>query len=1056
MRSILFFILSVISISLYSQSIVVNPAGAPESALGARDLTFEVLMDGSECTEISNFTFKDNPQAQFPNANRSWGYFEKGTSDFPFESGILLTSGYAQNANGPSGGVVSDGAYSWTGDPDIEYLMNLTTNFHVDSWNATIFEFDFVPLGNEISFNYIFASEEYDPLYACSDYNDAFAFIISGPGITADPGLTGKNIALLPNGDYVTINNVNNQYCGDDTYYVNGPFQAIEHYGRTVPLTAYSEVEAGATYHIKLVVADASDTQFDSAVFLEAGSFDLGGTMVDLSGAELGDDELLCDLTEYTMMVNVNAPDVVYEWYLDGNLIPGENSQTYTATVSGYYEVKVTSGSCSTEVGVELTFSESPTGTDYEDFVCTESGDFTFDLSDYNPFLGSPDLIYTYYNSYNGAENELAIDEITDFQNFALSYTDSEVIVYVRVENVDGCYDIVELTLQVGIGPETVSDTDAVCDDDGDGLAVFNMEEFALENLIVSDPTGLIIEFYRDAAATDLILNPEAYTNETPNTQDVYVKIYNPLMGEDACINLEILTLKVQEFPEIQPDEIQTCDNLNDGVDFVDLTQNQIVVTEGITTTLHYFTEMGGTEITNPENFEVTSNPMIIYVLVKNEDGTCENYTELTISFMEAPEATDELVTIDECSIDNYSTYNLPSINPALVADITDLSFTYHLTFDEAFNGLNALPDNYQNTSPDQIIFARVQDLNGCFDIAEVMLDTHLVHNELEEIISVCDDPYENNDGIASFDLTQMKPSIENSLGGTEFTIRYFVSFEDALANTNAISNPAEYTNETSPQTIYSRATDGNGGCAGIVEFNIEVLEVPEFNLPDYLVFCNYDTKEYDFPQPFETYTWYDSNGTVISNNNVVAFNQEGIYTLEVTSAELSCPAMREVEVIFDNQPIITNIEVIENTIKISANGGLPPYQYSYNNGLTWTDDFVIHNVPGGIYDLIVKSKYGCISTAKTFGVLGIPNLITPNGDGRNDFWVIKGLEVYPNAHIKIFDRFGKIFVDRPLNAEFIWDGKYLGNPVAPGDYWYIISVEDGKSISGHITVRTR
>src|SRR5690606_21348490 len=109
MRSILFFILSVISISLYSQSIVVNPAGAPESTLDAENLTREVLIDGGECSDISNFELIDNPQAQFPNNNRSWGYFEKGTSDFPFESGIVMTSGFARRAVGPSGGIVSDG-----------------------------------------------------------------------------------------------------------------------------------------------------------------------------------------------------------------------------------------------------------------------------------------------------------------------------------------------------------------------------------------------------------------------------------------------------------------------------------------------------------------------------------------------------------------------------------------------------------------------------------------------------------------------------------------------------------------------------------------------------------------------------------------------------------------------------------------------------------------------------------------------------------------------------------------------------------------------------------
>ncbi|NLN32640.1 MAG: T9SS type B sorting domain-containing protein, partial [Flavobacteriaceae bacterium] len=58
--------------------------------------------------------------------------------------------------------------------------------------------------------------------------------------------------------------------------------------------------------------------------------------------------------------------------------------------------------------------------------------------------------------------------------------------------------------------------------------------------------------------------------------------------------------------------------------------------------------------------------------------------------------------------------------------------------------------------------------------------------------------------------------------------------------------------------------------------------------------------------------------------------------------------------------------------------------------------------------------------------------------------------------HIKIFDRYGKIFVDRPLTPDFRWDGKYLGNPVPTGDYWYMITIEEGKVVSGHISVRNR
>src|SRR5690606_5897622 len=102
------------------------------------------------------------------------------------------------------------------------------------------------------------------------------------------------------------------------------------------------------------------------------------------------------------------------------------------------------------------------------------------------------------------------------------------------------------------------------------------------------------------------------------------------------------------------------------------------------------------------------------------------------------------------------------------------------------------------------------------------------------------------------------------------------------------------------------------------------------------------------------------------------------------------------------------------------------------------------------------RSLYGCISEARLFGVLGIPNMITPNGDGYYADMTVRGLELYPSAHIQIFGSYGKIVVDRKRGTEFRWDGQYMGRALPSGDYWYIITVEPGQSISGHISLRNR
>ena len=272
----------------------------------------------------------------------------------------------------------------------------------------------------------------------------------------------------------------------------------------------------------------------------------------------------------------------------------------------------------------------------------------------------------------------------------------------------------------------------------------------------------------------------------------------------------------------------------------------------------------------------------------------------------------------------------------------------------------------------------------------------------------------------------------------------------------NAIQDQ-QFPKTSNPQTIYARAASGEGGCAGIVDFDVSVLEVPTFDITPEVYFCIDDVnKTFEFFEEFDTYTWFDSEGNIISHNTHIEFTEEGTYTLEVTSTDYECVARRDIEVIFDDAPTVLDVVVEGNTIKVIASGGFGPYKYSYNNGLTWHNSNVIHDVPSGIHEIIVQSKYGCYSESKTFGVLGIPNYISPNGDGVNDFLQIRGLEAYPNSNIKIFDRYGKLFIDRMLDSNFRWDGTYMGRNVASGDYWYIITLEDGRKITGSISVRNQ
>ncbi|WP_435524403.1 choice-of-anchor L domain-containing protein [Chryseobacterium indoltheticum] len=113
--------------------------------------------------------------------------------------------------------------------------------------------------------------------------------------------------------------------------------------GRTVPLTAIGNVTPGVAYHFKMVLSDYRDWSYDSAVFIEGGSFDIGIKLVDNTGAVLPSTLNVCDNIPQTLVAQVSGiSGATYQWYKDGVLIPGATSVTYVATSPGVYTIKVT------------------------------------------------------------------------------------------------------------------------------------------------------------------------------------------------------------------------------------------------------------------------------------------------------------------------------------------------------------------------------------------------------------------------------------------------------------------------------------------------------------------------------------------------------------------------------------------------------------------------------------------------------------------------------------------------------------------------------------------
>ena len=229
---------------------------------------------GTGCDGIANVKFKgyswNSISSVWTRSNRALSYFSHGTlSGLGMESGLLLSTGGGMYAEGPNNSSELQALNGGTPiiDADLSALVsgNITT--------GAVLEFDFKPQTNSISFDYIFASEEY-PEYVDGVYNDVFGFFISGPGIIGQ-----RNIALIPGSSTpVAINNVNDH--NNSQYYKDNDVRFspyVEYDGHTTLLTtAPVSVVKGQTYHMKLTIANVYDTLVASGVFLREGSFDLG------------------------------------------------------------------------------------------------------------------------------------------------------------------------------------------------------------------------------------------------------------------------------------------------------------------------------------------------------------------------------------------------------------------------------------------------------------------------------------------------------------------------------------------------------------------------------------------------------------------------------------------------------------------------------------------------------------------------------------------------------------------------------------------------------------
>ena len=288
-----------------------------------------VLFGGCVC--ISNLTYTG--------PHLSIGYFVDTTGTLGIDSGLVMTTGSVIGIE-DSASYFASTSNNMPGDSLLNTLIPGYTTY-----DASIIEFDFVPLADTIiGCNYIFGSEEY-PEYVGSSFNDIFGFFISGPGIAGV-----QNIAMIPGTSIpVAINNVNAD--SNSLYYVDNTYGANWCYdGYTTPFTLYYPVTPDSLYHFKIATADAGDNIFDSGVFLKGGSF-LGNTPMSIAKFSSSIDSSSNTVTFTNQSVHAS----VFSWDFGDGTGSISANPTHTYTSAGNYIVKlVASNRCNSDSIIHL------------------------------------------------------------------------------------------------------------------------------------------------------------------------------------------------------------------------------------------------------------------------------------------------------------------------------------------------------------------------------------------------------------------------------------------------------------------------------------------------------------------------------------------------------------------------------------------------------------------------------------------------------------------------------------------------------------------------------
>jgi gliding motility-associated-like protein len=452
-----------------------------------------------------------------------------------------------------------------------------------------------------------------------------------------------------------------------------------------------------------------------------------------------------------------------------------------------------------------------------------------------------------------------------------------------------------------------------------------------------------------------------------------------------------------------------------------------------------------------------TSTPGISSYTFTPDSNDCTQEFEIEIEVFDAVQLNQNL-NFELCDDDFDGIYEtgLTDLNSDLISNPNGLTFSYYSSQTNLDNDIS-IPqnqwNNYEFTALPASIFVIATNQNGCRSEeseVEFTMGTEVSHNGNEfGPIEFCQNE--------TIDLTTFEPTINP---GSNYS--YFETEANAQSQDNEIVSPEAYVADSDNGTVYVRL-DEPGKCAVILPISYERKAIPSLDgLPDSEALCDGDSLEItaSSDDPDAVIQWTTESGDVFTGATQT-LTETGSYSVVAIGSNGCESEPRIFTITLPESPVITGIESGNDYITVNAsNSGNGPMEYSLD-GILWQDSNQFNNlIKGQEYTIYVRSA-GCMVSSYKMTLIDVPNFVSPNGDGYNDVWAIRGINADSGSTIKIFDRSGKVFVDTDFQGNYLWDGKYGGRPVPSDDYWYIVEVpSDGIVVAqrfvGHISIRNQ